>query len=129
MAGEGTARFPSTMRLKKRSEILRVFREGIVWRGRCFSVHGLFRTPDASQRPPGHSRLGIVVTRRVGSAVERNRIKRRIREVFRGTVHHLPTVDLIVVPTRACLDAPMEEIEQDLLRAAHTLARRMKEKR
>jgi ribonuclease P protein component len=116
------------MRLKKRSEILRVFREGVVWRGRCFSVHGLFRTPDASHRPPGYCRLGIVVTRKVGSAVERNRIKRRIREVFRGVAQRLPTADLIVVSTRECLDAPVEELEKDLLRAASKLVRRTKEK-
>jgi ribonuclease P protein component len=43
-------------------------------------------------------RLGITVSRKVGSAVVRNRVKRRVREWFRGSRAKLRTgIDLVVI--------------------------------
>jgi ribonuclease P protein component len=43
-------------------------------------------------------RLGVTVSRRVGNAVNRNRVKRRIREWFREARHELaPGTDLVVI--------------------------------
>jgi ribonuclease P protein component len=128
MAGEGTARFPSTMRLKRKTEFLRVFREGSVWKGRCFSLHGRARTTEEPQAAAKTPRLGIVVTKKIGTAVERNRIKRRIREVFRKRAHSLPPMDVIVVPKRTCLDASEGELRNDLGRAMTKVIQRTKER-
>lgn len=46
----------------------------------------------------GHPRMGMSVSRRVGIAVRRNRIRRLLREVFRRMRHDLPRgYDLVVV--------------------------------
>ncbi len=57
-------------------------------------------------------RLGIAATRKMGPAVERNRAKRLVRELFR---HHKPDagVDVVVVPRREMLDAPYARLEAE----------------
>ena len=66
------------------------------------------------EREAGVARLGIAATRKMGAAVERNRAKRLVREVFR---HHKPAgaLDVVVVPRREMLDAPYERIEAEYL--------------
>lgn len=68
----------------------------------------VFIVPNGGDRP----RLGVAATRKLGSAVERNRAKRLAREVFR---RHRPDagIDIIVVPRRDILDAPFTRLEAD----------------
>ncbi len=66
------------------------------------------------------SRLGIAVPGRVGSAVMRNRIKRRVRDAFRALRLTPAGVDLVVVPKHAARNARFSELVgalQDLLDA------------
>ncbi|MEI6668205.1 MAG: ribonuclease P protein component [Acidobacteriota bacterium] len=58
------------------------------------------------------ARLGIAATRKYGNAVQRNRAKRLIREVFR---RHKPLapLDVIVVPKRDMLVADYQTVESD----------------
>ncbi len=59
--------------------------------GRCF--HMRYQTNEL-----GHARLGLAISKRVSKrAVERNRIKRLLRESFRRVRHQLPPVDLMVM--------------------------------
>ena len=66
------------------------------------------------QRDAGVARLGIAATRKMGDAVERNRAKRLVRELFR---HHKPAgaIDVVVVPRREMLDAPYEKLEAEFV--------------
>jgi ribonuclease P protein component len=70
----------------------------------------------------GHPRLGLSVSRRVGTAVKRNRIKRLIREAFRLMQHDLPSgYDLVVVvrPHEPLLLADYQKIMSGLLVKLH----------
>ena len=81
-----------------------------------------------AENDTGRTRLGIGISRRVGSAVKRNRIKRLIRESFRLLQHELPAgLDLVVIPRRD--DQPTLEGYQCSLRALICRAARKLSKR
>jgi ribonuclease P protein component len=98
-------------RLTKRAEFLAV-RRGEKRRGRYFLVEVLDRG-DAD--PP---RVGYTVTRKVGNAVVRNRIRRRLREAVR--VHAAddmaPGSDYVIVGREDALFAPFAELKAELSR-------------
>lgn len=103
---------------RKTSEYL--LRKGRVWRGKTFNVYWLPGPP----RHPGvdASRVALYVgsfasAKLHKSAVVRNRMRRRIREALRTTVQKLekiPTVQLLLTPRSASVDAPFEDIEKDV---------------
>jgi ribonuclease P protein component len=64
------------------------------------------------QRGEGVARLGIAATRKMGGAVQRNRAKRVVRELFR---QHKPSaaLDIVVVPRKELIDAPFETVEAE----------------
>ena len=71
------------------------------------------------RREDGPVRVGYTVTKRVGDAVERNRIRRRLREVVRlsPASHMRPGHDYVLIGRRAALDAPFERIKEEFDRA------------
>jgi len=77
--GHHDQRFPPERRLRKRREFLRLQSSGQRIHGRRFIFHFLVGRS-------GRSRIGITVSRKVGKAVLRNRIKRWVREAWRRSV-------------------------------------------
>ena len=63
-----------------------------------------------------HHRLGLTVTRKVGGAVIRNRIKRLFREVFRKSCGEIPHhFDLVLNAKSACRGASYQDLHQEFL--------------
>ena len=91
--------------IRTREDFERIYRQGRRLSGRLMT---LFVGTDGS----GHPRLGIAATRKIGSAVDRNRAKRLARELFR---HHKPPggLDIVVIPRREMIDAPYVTLEAE----------------
>jgi ribonuclease P protein component len=108
-AGGSSPAFPSERRIRKRREFSSVFDRGQ-------RIHGRFFTFLLLQTPLDRSRLGIVASRKIGGAVQRNRAKRLIREMFRTEVRlseSTAAIDLVVIPRRELLDAEFPAATQD----------------
>jgi len=98
--------FPPEARIRKRSEYLALQRRGRRFHTRDFVL--LYRRGDA-----GCSRVGITVSRRVGPAVVRNRIKRWVREFARHRAGSLPRDwDVVVIARKSA--ARIEHRQADL---------------
>ena len=86
-------------RLSRSAEFERVYRQGRSKGNRYLVLYAFPRAEDetAADREEG-PRLGLSVSRRVGGAVERNRVKRVLREAFWAEAERLPrTSDYVVV--------------------------------
>ena len=73
--GAAILRFPKSARLTESSEFARVKKAGRSFHGR-FMIMGVYRDRATT-------RFGLVTSRRVGNAVVRNRLRRRLREMVR----------------------------------------------
>ena len=99
------------MRLTDSPEFERVYRQGTAYRGKLFSVH-------AFPNEHGNPRLGLSVSRKVGTAVTRNTVRRRLREVFRVSSSEIPgDLDLVVSARPAAAEAAFEELRAEFGRA------------
>lgn len=87
---------PKRARLSRSADFERVLRRGRSHPGRELVLHVFPRADD--QGPP---RLGLSVSRKVGGAVERNRVKRLLREAFARESSRLPPGTDAVVVARA----------------------------
>jgi ribonuclease P protein component len=115
-------------RLKKRAEFLAVSKGARAGR-RAFSLQALTRPAqggevfgDAFREP----RMGFTVTKKVGTATERNRVRRRLREAARllPEAAAFPDTDYVVVGRREALGEPFTILMADLKSAMRQLGRK-----
>ena len=72
----------------------------------------------------GHPRVGIVVPRYSGSAVDRNRLKRRLRELVRMCVlSTTPSVDVVIRARPEAYGASFDALKTDIMRVVTQLPR------
>ncbi|MGX5667762.1 ribonuclease P protein component [Rhizobium daejeonense] len=97
-------------RLKSRPQFLAV-RAGDKRKGRLFLLEVLDRN-----EPDAPARVGFTVTKKHGNAVERNRMRRRLKEAVRlnAAFAMQPGHDYVVVARRDVLDAPFQQLAAQL---------------
>lgn len=80
---------PKRRRLSRSAEFERVYRQGRSKANRYLVLYA-FPREEGEPEPADGARLGLSVSRRVGGAVERNRVKRCLREAFWAEAERLP---------------------------------------
>ncbi|MBL9117272.1 MAG: ribonuclease P protein component [Verrucomicrobiaceae bacterium] len=101
-------RLPSRLRMKASSEFSRLKEAGTTFPGRFLVLSAM---PDTSVVP---FRFGLVTSRKVGGAVTRNTVRRRLREVIKGDQVRIKPGWLFVVIARwKAGDASLTELKQD----------------
>ena len=101
-------RFRPHERIKKRREFLRVQQNGQRWVCRRLVVL-------AMPSEVGRTRIGLTVSRKVGNAVVRARVKRRLREAWRLHKSEWPSeTDVVVIARSAAATASMVRLRDDL---------------
>ncbi len=98
-------KFGVFMRLQHQADFDRVFATG-----RRYKAKGLLFL--AAPGDLDHPRFGISIGRTFGSAVERNRIKRKLREAFRLIRCELPPCDIVCVPKRPAAQLTVTELKE-----------------
>ncbi|MBC2737071.1 MAG: ribonuclease P protein component [Desulfobacteraceae bacterium] len=100
--------YPKEHRIRKRSEYLQLADDGKRLFGRLFILV-------LARREQQVSRLGITVTKKIGNAVTRNRLKRICREYFRTHKDQLGAVfDIHVIARSASAKAATDELTESL---------------
>ena len=110
--GEG---FPRLHRIVRGSDYRTVYDAGAKVHSDKFVLFGL-------ENSLGHHRLGITVSRKVGGAVVRNRVKRLFREIFRKSSAELPRhFDFVVNAKPGCGGAVYSELREQFIAAARKI--------
>jgi len=104
-------------KIRKKREFLTLYRTGSRYRGRYFHLVYCANSLE-------HSRLAVVVGKKVGNAVTRNRIKRRIRELFRRnkSLFKKP-MDVVLIAKKEILDLSVSDLAAEFFSALATIFR------
>jgi ribonuclease P protein component len=94
----GALTLPKAARLSRRAEFAAVRTGGKSWHGRLMVLAAL------ATGAGGAARIGVITSRKTGTAVERAKVRRRLREIFRLHRPLLPHgLWMVVVPRRAAV--------------------------
>lgn len=98
------------LRLTHREDFNKVYRRGKSFANHQFVLY-VSRNPQTEQ-----FRLGISVSKKVGNAVIRNRMRRLIKEIVRLDAERLnPGLDLILIVRKPAIDMEYEELRSSIL--------------
>ena len=110
-------RFPKTARLRQTRDFTRVREHGKSAQARLIRV-GLLRA--GGDQP---AKAGIITSRRVGGAVVRNKVRRRLREILKSCLPQIPAGLLVVVVAKsAAAEASFEQLKAEWLLLARRLS-------
>jgi len=113
MAPADSLSFPKNRRLTRASEYERVKRDGVAQRGKLLMLNVV------PVKNSGPWRVGFVTSRRVGGAVVRNRVRRRLKEIVRQQQHDLRGgFWMVLVARRDAVNASYQQLEHEWLRLA-----------
>lgn len=115
----GRKGFPKEIRLRRRREFVRVQEQGTKFTQDCLLALAI-------ENAGGHrvTRLGLTVSAKVGNAVVRNRVRRRLREVFRERKGLLPQgLDVVLIARASAAQADLPRLARAFTRLSEDIRR------
>lgn len=119
-AGALRGRFRASSRLLRHGDFQRVYKQGRRHFGTHMTVFYLKREVliGIEYRTPDGPRIGFTVGRALGGAVDRNRIKRRLREAVRANLSALgAAVDVVINPKKSALAIDFSVLRDEVAKA------------
>ena len=105
---ENSLSFPSELRLNKPDDFKKVFARPVKSGDQYFTLLAIRNDLD-------HPRLGLAIAKKqIKKAVQRNAIKRAVRENFRVQQHSLGNIDIVVLARSEAIDASLEALRHSL---------------
>jgi ribonuclease P protein component len=110
-------RFPKTSRLLNSRDFRKVREKGKSSQGRLLRL-GVLKDSNTKR-----ARIGLITSKRVGGAVDRNRTRRRLREMIRAILPSIaPGLDVVVVAKSPAASASFDELRAEWLILARRLS-------
>lgn len=107
--------FSPLERIRKKKDFLFLYKKGNRYRGRYFIL--VYLSNNLS-----FSRMGVVVSKKIGNAVKRNKIKRWMRDLFRRNKDLLKfSIDIIIVAKKEIQDANWTNLRESYISALETI--------
>jgi ribonuclease P protein component len=104
----GANAFPKDFRLRNAAQFKKVYEGGAKRISRSFVVFAL-------RNGLAYSRFGLTTPRKLGKAHDRNRVKRRVREILRTSRTVIPTgFDFVLNPRRSVSERQFEDLRSEL---------------
>jgi ribonuclease P protein component len=107
--------FMAWVTIKKRRDFLHATASGKKFITSTFILQMVMRE-DAHPEPAGETRIGFTVTKKMGGAVIRNRIKRRLREAAKPAIKKFGQAgyDYVVISRQKAFTCDFSELERDM---------------
>lgn len=118
-------RFGPEHRLRQRTDVERVYRDGVMAKTSNLRV---FALPRGDRDGDGTPRLGLSVGTKVGTAVERNRLKRWVREWFRTHKRAVWGWDVVVQAKPSASELNFSTLSEQLAELTSRLRERLEER-
>jgi ribonuclease P protein component len=110
-------------RLRKHADYQRVYKESRKHFSPSMSYFFRSREESAGSDTPGAARVGLTAGRVLGKAVDRNRIKRRMREAVRMNLSGLPrSADVVLHPRKSVIDMEFRRLSAEVARIFSTVS-------
>jgi ribonuclease P protein component len=123
------AKFPHSVRLLRHVDFERVYKQGRRHFSASMTVFYL-RRPEAvaaGAKAPQGLRIGFTVGRALGGAVQRNRMKRRLREAVRLSMPaNTPGADVVINPKRGLLTVDFEVVVNEVRQAFVVIQKKLR---
>ncbi|WP_162011129.1 ribonuclease P protein component [Streptococcus sp. S784/96/1] len=95
-------------RVKREKDFKLVFQKGTSVANRKFVVYSL-------PKDQPHFRVGLSVSKKLGNAVVRNRVKRRLRHLVKDLSPHLVTTDFVIIARKGVESLTYQEMKSNLI--------------